>query len=179
VGAFASAEHPLVLLLDDCQWADTASTRFLQCFDVERPKHVLLVCTFRTRASSGSSQSAGSAHGSEPLQHPAGAKDSKSSDKDAKSSSSQDGGIHVSDHPLRASDFRPHEAAPAELPAIIEQLGHSDAVQILSVRRSEFELIAYTVYQLGPLSVPAVVSLLVDTLRLHFADCVKFHLFVR
>ncbi|MDC0723771.1 ATP-binding protein [Nannocystis bainbridge] len=48
IGVFAQPDHPLILFLDDLQWADTASIRLLQHIlthpDVQ---HVLVVCAYR------------------------------------------------------------------------------------------------------------------------------------
>ncbi|MBA3530628.1 MAG: AAA family ATPase, partial [Ardenticatenales bacterium] len=48
VAAFAAPEHPLVLFLDDLQWADSASLKLLQLFltDIER-QHFLVLGAYR------------------------------------------------------------------------------------------------------------------------------------
>jgi anti-anti-sigma factor len=48
IGVFAQAEHPLILFLDDLQWADTASVRLLQHL-LTHPdvRHVLVICAYR------------------------------------------------------------------------------------------------------------------------------------
>jgi PAS domain S-box-containing protein len=48
IQAFMSQEHPLVLFLDDLQWADTASISFLQRFAISPDlHHVMLVGAYR------------------------------------------------------------------------------------------------------------------------------------
>ncbi len=46
--AFANSEHPLVLFLDDMQWADFASLALIQSFLTEgRVGHLLVLCAYR------------------------------------------------------------------------------------------------------------------------------------
>jgi len=46
-GAFASAQQPLVLFIDDLQWADTASLALLAAFAADPPANILLVGSYR------------------------------------------------------------------------------------------------------------------------------------
>lgn len=54
--AFASPGAPLVLLLDDLQWADDATLGFVETFAVERPANVLLVVACRSNDATQSRQ---------------------------------------------------------------------------------------------------------------------------
>ncbi|MEX3634082.1 ATP-binding protein [Paraburkholderia sp. BR14320] len=47
-GAFASVGAPLVLLLDDLQWADEATLAFVETVAAERPANMLLVLAWRS-----------------------------------------------------------------------------------------------------------------------------------
>jgi len=48
IGVFAHAEHPLILFLDDLQWADTASLRLLQhLLTHSEVRHLLVICAYR------------------------------------------------------------------------------------------------------------------------------------
>ncbi|SAI34057.1 serine/threonine kinase [Bordetella ansorpii] len=44
---FASADAPLVLLLDNLQWADNSTLAFVQAFIARAPRHVLLLAAYR------------------------------------------------------------------------------------------------------------------------------------
>jgi predicted ATPase len=44
---FASAEHPLVLFLDDVQWADSASLELVRSWLVQEIKHTMLIRAYR------------------------------------------------------------------------------------------------------------------------------------
>ena len=48
VGAFATAEHPLVLFLDDLQWADEASLEMIDLLSSADNVHLLLVGAYRS-----------------------------------------------------------------------------------------------------------------------------------
>ncbi|GGJ87698.1 trifunctional serine/threonine-protein kinase/ATP-binding protein/sensor histidine kinase [Pseudomonas matsuisoli] len=48
--AIATEDHPLVLFLDDLQWADAESLTFLRELDADLFKHVLLVIAYRSDA---------------------------------------------------------------------------------------------------------------------------------
>ena len=49
IGVFAQPEHPLVLVLDDLQWLDTASLDLLQRLATEdETPHLLVICGYRT-----------------------------------------------------------------------------------------------------------------------------------
>ncbi|ALM84501.1 AAA family ATPase [Bordetella sp. N] len=50
LGAFASRAAPLVLHLDDIQWADSSTLAFLQTFIARAPRHILIVATCRSGA---------------------------------------------------------------------------------------------------------------------------------
>ncbi|RQN35160.1 Predicted ATPase [Paraburkholderia tropica] len=47
IAAFASPGAPVVLFVDDLQWADPASLSFLKAFSAEPPPNVLLLCACR------------------------------------------------------------------------------------------------------------------------------------
>ncbi|HWN71994.1 MAG TPA: AAA family ATPase, partial [Haliangium sp.] len=47
VDAIASAEHPLVLFLDDLQWADSGSLHLLEALHEDREAHLLIIGTLR------------------------------------------------------------------------------------------------------------------------------------
>ncbi len=48
IGVFAGETHPLVIFLDDLQWADTASIRVVGDIVMEREfHHIMLVCSYR------------------------------------------------------------------------------------------------------------------------------------
>lgn len=47
LGLFATEETPLVLLLDDLQWADGSTLAFVQAFIARAPRHVLLLAAYR------------------------------------------------------------------------------------------------------------------------------------
>ncbi len=54
ITALASEQHPLVLFLDDLQWADLPSLELLQLLMAEpRLQHLLLVCAWREREAPG------------------------------------------------------------------------------------------------------------------------------
>lgn len=53
LGAFASPAAPLVLLLDDIQWADGSTVALLQAFMARPPRHVLVLATLRDGGSAG------------------------------------------------------------------------------------------------------------------------------
>ena len=50
LGAIASAERPVLLLLDDCQWADALTVRLLADLfsETDRPRHLGVVAAFRS-----------------------------------------------------------------------------------------------------------------------------------
>ncbi|MDQ0123582.1 putative ATPase/signal transduction histidine kinase [Pseudomonas lini] len=45
--AFAQPGHPLVLFVDDVQWADDSTLSFLQAFVARRPRHLVLILAYR------------------------------------------------------------------------------------------------------------------------------------
>ncbi|SAI73956.1 serine/threonine kinase [Bordetella ansorpii] len=47
LGVFASADAPLVMLLDDLQWADGSTLAFVRAFIARAPRHVLLLAAYR------------------------------------------------------------------------------------------------------------------------------------
>lgn len=51
LSVFASRAVPLVLLLDDIQWADSATLAFLQAYIARPPRHLLIVATCRDAGS--------------------------------------------------------------------------------------------------------------------------------
>ena len=51
LSVFASRAVPLVLLLDDLQWADSSTLAFLQAFIARPPRHILIVATCRDAGS--------------------------------------------------------------------------------------------------------------------------------
>jgi predicted ATPase/signal transduction histidine kinase len=53
VDAIASAEHPLVLFLDDLQWADSGSLHLLEALHEDRQAHLLIIGTLRSDAADG------------------------------------------------------------------------------------------------------------------------------
>ncbi len=53
LAAFSGHAKPLVLLLDDIQWADSATLAFLQAFIAAPPRHVLVIATCRVAGKTG------------------------------------------------------------------------------------------------------------------------------
>ncbi|WP_233233487.1 AAA family ATPase [Bordetella sp. LUAb4] len=51
LSVFASRAVPLVLLLDDLQWADSSTLAFLQAYIARPPRHILIVATCRDAGS--------------------------------------------------------------------------------------------------------------------------------
>ncbi|MGA1283383.1 MAG: ATP-binding protein [Prochlorothrix sp.] len=47
IGVFATRRHPLVMFLDDLQWADVASLRLMQALLLEHPGYLLVIGAYR------------------------------------------------------------------------------------------------------------------------------------
>ncbi|MEB3161868.1 MAG: AAA family ATPase [Prochlorothrix sp.] len=47
IGVFATRRHPLVMFLDDLQWADVASLRLIQALLLEHPGYLLVIGAYR------------------------------------------------------------------------------------------------------------------------------------
>lgn len=55
IGVFATAEHPLVIFLDDVQWADSASLKLIQQLVTDlTTRYLLLICAYRNNEVSAS-----------------------------------------------------------------------------------------------------------------------------
>ncbi len=51
--AFATQDHPLVVFIDDLQWADDATAGLLEAFVQQPPPGVLLICAYRDAGADG------------------------------------------------------------------------------------------------------------------------------
>lgn len=51
--AFATQDHPLVVFMDDLQWADDATAGLLEAFVQQPPPGVLLICAYRDAGADG------------------------------------------------------------------------------------------------------------------------------